>query len=205
MYITPAVIFLSSVLIAVYVIIPQISYVSEIKQKIDEKQRQLDSLKTTLNAINTINSSGISDKLSTVNAALPNNKDIIAVYSALNLAARKASVSIRGFTVKVGGVYSQKGVKELTLRGVDQNPSLTLLINTTSSSMGNSLIFSKELYAAFPISEIKNLSSSQNETNYEVNFFYKPYDLSRISKQVTINPLTTSEESILTTIQNFGK
>lgn len=194
---------LASLLLIVFVILPQFSTLSVNNAKVAEKEENVKKLLLSSQTVATLSRGDIASDLSTVTAALPEGKDIIILYNAISDAARRANVDITSFSLKVGGVFG--GREENAARPLAGFPSVEVVAHVTSHDYRNVLAFLQYLYDAFPIAEVTKVNLVDTESIFDVNFYYKPYDLASLSRQNIIQPLSVSDSNLLTKLRSMGK
>lgn len=183
------------------VIIPQFSTISEIKTNIESKSKEVEILQSSLNTLNTQDDNVILQNSKIVNTALPSVKDLSAVFLALTSASSLSNVDVKGFSLKVGGVYGKSASTYTpSVLGV---PFLTVSVQTFSNDPKNMIFFVRELQKKMPLSEVKTVNAQSGSGGLEINFYYKPYDISSFAKEDKIVPLSTSEEKILELLKSW--
>ena len=183
------------------VILSQFSSVAEIKTSIESKQREISKLQSSLDTLNSQDETVLDQDVKTVSLALPNVKDITVMFLALTSASSKSNVELKGFSLKVGGVYGKSSTTFApSVSGV---PALSVSVHVATSNPANLVLFTKELQQKLPLSEVKTIDAQSTQGNLEVNFYYKPYDLAVFAKQDKIVPLTASERKILSQLKSW--
>lgn len=174
-YFVPLTILVVTIFVFFNIFMPQVSSIQEKLSQLGNKADDIERLKKNLNTIQSFPTENLDSNLSTVFTALPSSKDILSIYLGVINAADKADVTISGFSLKVGTLYSKKKTEvEKT------TPALSASLNVNGG--GASLTeFGKELQNTLPIAELKHMTLSQNTGTYEISFFYKSY-------QDTFNP-----------------
>lgn len=197
---------IASLLLVMVVIFPQFNAFQEARSQALAKEAQVKKLQNSYNTLSSKTEDSLNSQLSTVNSALPSNKNIIAVFTGISSVASKYSVNIDGFTIRVGGVYSKdpknKDQEQLSVTGV---PFLRVILNATAQDAESLVAFINGLYSSLPLAEVKVLNSKNNEATLEVNFYYKPYNLQALSGNDEITPLTPQEEKILRDLVKFSE
>ena len=184
---------------------PQFTSIGKEQEVITQKTKEINNLKTSINTINSSSTQDILDSLHAVNAALPSSKDIVAIYGAITTLATKSNINIREFSLKIGKLYNSGKSKTLSLEATENGtPILSVIISVHSDDNRNVFTFSQELYKILPLAEIQKIGLNNGDGNFEVNFFYKPYDANIIAQQTDVQPLTPQEKKVLADLKVWG-
>lgn len=200
----PSAILLVSLFVFFKVIIPQISLISDLHTKMNDENQKITQLSTAINTINSYPPQTLDTNLSDAGSALPYNKNILSIFLALNSLSTTYSVNIDAFSLKVGGIYTTDKTtptQDLT-KGIGV-PSVEVTAQVSSSDPKDIIRFSNSLYQAFPLSQVKNLQFSGNQGSFDLDFFYKPYDLNYIGNDANVTPLNTGETQLLQTLDQW--
>lgn len=183
------------------VILPQTSAISESNQLISSKTSQIDTLQKTLSVVSSQNDSLIEEQMDTATKALPGIKNIAIIFEALTSAAAASGSELREFSLKVGGVYGRAAKVTGFVKGVP-SISVTARISGTPFDL---IKFSKEAQERLPLAEVKALDTSKDTGTFEIDFFYKPYDIAAIAKQEKVSSLTQVDLNLLTQLKEWDK
>lgn len=183
------------------VIIPQFASISESNQIISDKSRETNTLKETLNIISVLNEANASSNLSATTKALPTAKDITVIFSALTSAASISEVDLKEFSLKVGGLYG-RAARGAGTRGA---PMIEVVARITSSDPENFVKYAGALQARLPLSEIKSIDVNGNIGTYELGFYYKPLDLTLVSKQDKVTPLNQNDLNLINQLKEWDQ
>ena len=181
------------------IIIPQGSSISEANKTISAKQQEVDSLAQTLKLLSSLNENEVSSNLSTTTKALPTAKDISLIFTALTSAAAASETNIRDFSLKIGRLYGKAEEANTTL-GV---PEVEVIVRVSASSSSGFVSFSNEMQKRLPLSEIKKIDTNGIDGAYELSFYYKPHDISKISSQTTVAPLSQSDLNLINQLREW--
>lgn len=202
-YILPLILFCVSFFIIFKVFLPELSSISEEKRVIEAKKMEIETLQKTYETLSGQDDTEIDDDLKIATSALPASKDPSAIFQAMVSAAAKSNVELKQFSFKVGSIYGKQAQSFSSDKtGI---PFLTVLIRISSTDAQNFIRFASEIQKSVPIAEVKNINMQGSSGTLEVNFYYKPYDLTVLTKQNKIIPLTPAEEKILEQLREWGK
>lgn len=199
--ILPTAILFLSLFVVVRIAIPQIENISQTNQAINQQQVEIENLRKTLETLKDLNDSNLDADLSSAVAALPTSKNIIAIFSSLSDVSSKTNTTIKTFSLKVGDLYSKK--KNTVSTGSNSSPFLVVAVNVSAPTSDDLIRFSSEIQESLPIAEVKNISTNGSEGNFEINFFYKPTNLSAVSLTHNIAPLTPKEEELIKKLSSW--
>lgn len=190
--------------VILFVIFPQIENIGLQREMNATKQAQVDELKNSLNVLQSVSTEQVESDMKLANSALPTNKDVIAVFSAISSLANFSNVQLRGFTIKVGDLYVKDESAKATdvdITSVTGFPTMDVVITLTAADQKNLVIFSEELYKNYPIARINTVSAQENESMVEISFYYRPYDLSKIEGSNRLMPYSTEYADLIKTLQ----
>lgn len=195
---------LGAVVMILTVIVPQISSIGEVSQQITSKKEHVTMLKKSYAVLSSQPDEAVNTSFAAVDKALPNTKNVLAVFNALSGVAAKTNVQMEGFTLQVGNLYQKdkkKQQEEITnVKGV---PVLSVTLRVVSATQGQVVEFADLLYKSLPLAEIKTLNVTKDAGDFQINFFYKPYDLQNLAEQEQIDPLDSQAQQALRTINEW--
>lgn len=194
---------LIAVTIFFQVTLPQFAAFNQIKKEIEDKKKEVVDLASSVGVVSGLDEEVLSKNLTTARNALPDTKDFIGVFLALEASSARAGVILEDFSLKIGKVYSKKVGEEVKETGASGTLSLSLAINA-SGSTSQLTTFAQELQKVLPVSEVKKLNISGDNGGFEVEFYYKPYNLVAISSQKKVSGLTQKHEQLLEELKSWG-
>lgn len=199
-YILPSVLFLLTIFIIFEVIFPQISTVFSLRTDIANKTKEASTLQISLDNLASQDTNQLAADFKTANNALPTAKDVGGMFSALNIAAGRSNVTIRGFSLKVGKLFGEQVPLQTGEVGI---PFLTVSTKVLATNGRDYVSFLSEIQKTLPISEVKNITSDTSGANLDINFYYKPLDIAVFAKQEQVSPLTKSEQNLLNQLKEW--
>ncbi|RJQ25406.1 hypothetical protein C4577_05890 [Candidatus Parcubacteria bacterium] len=201
-YLVSATILLFSFFLLFQVAIPNFSNAGLVRQQMDEEKKKISNLQSTLNIISRgVDDAQLNSDVKMVTKALPDSKSFFPIFMSLFSASSKSSVSLGEFSIKVGNVYTKEKVG-------DSSPGklfLSIALKISSTDINNIIKFPQELYKSLPLAEVQDISMSESSGTYNVQFYYKPYDLTLLNKQDKINQFSPSQQQILEKIRGWDK
>lgn len=184
---------LGSVLIIFVVIMPSISSIGSLQGELQASQKKLVDYNNSATLLKNFDDKQLSNQMDLVSRALPSSKDIQAIYLALTQSASTANISVRGFTVQVGDVFKKSSQKQQADSGI---PFVKVNVNLSGMNLETLAGFTAALSKQFPLNKVALVNVVQGEVNMDIDFYYKPYDLSLINRS-TVSPLLPTEDALL--------
>jgi hypothetical protein len=200
--IVPLALDLASVFIVFGVIFPQISTISNQNSEIEKQNEVLINLRNSLNTINSQDVTVLDENFSIATRALPVSKDVALIFSSLTDASSGTNNILGDFSLTVGGVY---GRAAQLIEGVTSVPSVGVTANVSGSSARNLALILEYLLRHIPLTEVKQARISQDAADLQVNYFYKPVDVSRITKSDKVTPLSQADQNTIEQMKDWGQ
>lgn len=200
----PVILFLAAVVIFLRIILPQLSDIGEARSEIGKKEATVTAKEKNLQFLSTIPDEIIENDFRIATIAVPTQKDIILIYTELIDASLRAGVTLGGFSVQLGGVYTKdEGEAAAEQRSQIGVPFVNILVNVAGPSLSVKN-FADELYKSIPLVEIVKVNLLDNEAKYDVNFYYKPISLRPQGGSTEILvPLTKEEDDLLKELETW--
>ena len=182
------------------IILPSTSQIAEANQEIETSERDVADLRATLTTLTNLNDAETEGNIDVVKKALPDSKDISIIFSAITGVASEANVTVSDFSLTVGGLYGRAAGTSATTTNV---PSLEVTVRFESTDPKNFIVLSDSLQSRLPLVEIKSVDISSSRALYELGFFYKPVDLTLLSKRAKVEPLSQADLNLLNEIKTW--
>lgn len=199
-FLLPAGLGIASVFLVFFVILPQISSISDKQATVRDQEEEVATLKNSLAAVNSISESELSSDFTTATHALPIDKDITAIYNALSDSAAQSNTQLLDFTLTVGAVYG-RGVDVPSGSGVA--PSINVTAHVSGQNAQEMVAFSRQMAQKLPLAEIKKVSVSEVQAVYEIGSFYKPVDAAKLAKQDLIRLPNQNDKNLLNQLKGW--
>lgn len=199
-----ATLLLASVCVIFFVLVPQISSIGSLSQDMQDVSKKLTITKRSVQVLSAQNKDVLDRDFETVTTALPPEKDITAIYTALVDTAGASGVSFEGFTVQVGDVYSKKKIPANIVSGTG-SPALSVSAKFGNVNQNTFAAFAGALANEFPLSEITKVEIQSGAGTAAINFFYKPYDLAVIGRQDVVPEITSQEKLLIDKLAKFNQ
>lgn len=194
------VIFLTfSLLLVTLVIFPQISSISSSNQEIANKTKNIQVLEESLSTIS--QETNLETAADLTNKALPTTKNVAVIFDALLSAAGSSGTKIEEFSLKVGGVY---GRAENTKANVVGTPFISVLVRV-SGDASEFVKFASEMHQRLPLAEITKIDSANDVASFQINFFYRPQDLSALTKKDAVPPVDDRNKELLQKLSEWDR
>lgn len=199
--VVPTIIVSAILFILLRIIFPQLGEISEKEQEIELLITENENLQHTVNTLTNFNSAGAEQDIDLVTSALPTSKDISIIFSAITEIAAEAQVNVTDFSLTVGGLYG-RAIEGANIKGV---PSLDVTVRFESADPRNYILLAEIIQRKLPLVEIKSIDTASSRGLFELSFFYKPIDLTLLSKNAIVKPLSQAEMNTLTQLREWNQ
>lgn len=190
------------ILVALFIIfvliIPGISSIGSLNERITEENKKLADYNASAAVLKSLSEAQLSQQVELATKALPASKDIGQIYLALVSSSAKANIFISGFSVKVGDIFQKDDSKKESISGV---PYITVNVTVSRADLKSLYDFSQELSKQSPLNNSVKATLSSGEGNVDIEFYYKPYDLTVLKNNI-VKPLSKDELTILQNLVN---
>lgn len=194
----PLILIVCAVFIIFQAVMPSLGSITELNRELRSEEKKLIDYKNSENVLASLNEQELLSRFETATSALPNTKDIQAIFLALNSAASESDLVLSGFSVQAGEVF-EKNAKNKNIQGT---PAVTVSIELSGVNENSILLFIKNLGGNFPLSKVTKMDLVNGAAELDIEFFYKPYDLNRINANVVL-PLTEDEKKTLDNLSAY--
>lgn len=193
-YILPIILLLLSAFVLFKIIFPEFISILNIKNQITGAVKETQNLRNIIDAVNIkFNDKELDKDLSIVNSVLPPGKDILNLFFGITNASIASGVNIKGFSFALGEL-AKADVK-------NQAPAVSLSLNATADDLSSIINYSNKLYNSVPFSKINKISFSREKgATFDIDFYYKPYDLTFISNNQNILALQDDQVNLINTL-----
>lgn len=185
-----------SVFVLFRIIMPQWSDITDVQSLLTTKNKVVEAKGATVDLLNSLSQENVDNDYILTTTALPNQKDVVLIFSELSDAASKSNVKLGGFTLKVGGIYTTAKNANAAEKSINGIPYLNILVNISGKNE-NLRKFADIMYTSMPVVEIKSVNIAKNDARYDVNFYFKPVALKAPDADSTaltsLTPLQTSQ------------
>lgn len=185
-----------SVFVFFRIIIPQWSDITDVQSLLTTKNKVVEAKGATVDLLNSLSQDNVDSDYALATTALPNQKDIVLIFSELSDAASKSNVKLGGFSLKVGGIYTTTKNTKSADKSINGIPYLNILVNVSGKN-DNLRKFADVIYKSMPVVEIKSIDITKNDARYDVNFYFKPVALKAPNADSTaltsLTPLQASQ------------
>lgn len=162
-----AIVVLISILLVFYIVVPQVYSFFSVSEEVARTQDQINTLKSNTTYLNSLSNLELNEELELVFDALPADKDFAAIIDAINSAALDSGVEVNDYSVLIGELATPSAE-------LKQFFSVDLGI-TASGSKEESKAFLQKMYEILPLSQVKSLSLTEDNSTFKISFFFKPF------------------------------
>ena len=187
---------------AVFIIVALVRFLPEMlsmQDEVDDLDMRSQALSQTLASVIAYGSGAQASELEIVNTALPSDKDASLIYASITNAAASYAVKIDSFSVNVGEVY----VSDSGNSRDDTLSELTVVLDVTSPSSGNTLQFVQALYRSLPVTQIDGMKLVDGRGQMTLTYYYKG-DPGNITGGA-IQPVGGNEKSVYDQISGWER
>lgn len=190
-------------LVVLFYTIPQFSSIQIAKDYRESELKRLDVLKSNLSLLQNLDTALLDKQFVTASSALPSEKNFEGIVNALSSAAAKSGVILSDYSLSIGAVSDDKDKPEEGEPQVSGYPFISLKLSLRANP-SQLITFLKNLSETFPLSEVTNISQSQQGSSIDVNFYYKTYVPSELSDYSELSNLSQNELSLMNSIASWG-
>lgn len=201
----PATLLVAAVFLVWIIILPQFNDVMSLRDDIETQIETNEGLRDSQIVLNSLDESQLNEDYELVLKALPTSKSIGSIYESLSTTALESNVTIGSLNLQVGSVYNQEQEDLSRQRTVGGVPFLNLVVRVNANSATDTTHFAELLFETIPLVEIEEISATDSEGRYDVDFFYKPINTSLFQAQTVIQPLSPAMQELLSTIRSWDE
>ena len=195
-YLLPVGVIFVSILLFLFVIIPQFQNFLDAQQQSKAEANKLVVLKNNLNLLTNMDESQMDSQLKVLSGALPSNKDFEGILNGISAAADKAGVFLGDYEFQVGDITKPS-------LNIQSFPSLQLTL-TIYGGVGGVTRFMSELYKTVPLSEITDVKVTSNISEITAVFYYKPFPPLGFNNSAPIIPVSQQGLSIVGNLSSWN-
>lgn len=182
---------IGAVFIFFQIILPNLLAAGDLRGQIDTEQKKINDYKNSETVLGKLDKIVLARQADLVTRALPSSKDIQAIYLSLTQSAASANISVRGFSVKVGDIFQKKSLEKNSAIGV---PFVVVNLLISAADPASLYAFSQALVKHLPLNTIVRASVTSGEGDMDIVFYYKPFDLSYMNRNVVKMPSAQDED-----------
>jgi Tfp pilus assembly protein PilO len=186
---------LVSVLLIIYIVIPQVSSFFSVAEEVATTQEQISTLKNNTAYLTSLNTATLNDQLNLVFEALPADKDFAAVIDAINTAALDSGVSVNDYSVLVG---------ELATPSAELKQFVTLDLSiSVAGTKEEAKAFLQKMYEVLPISQVRSLALTEESSMFKIAFYFKPYPKGTYNVTQPIGAIPPQKEALFNVLATW--
>lgn len=155
--------------------LPELSTFLEVRAQISDGKAKLDLTTSKVKALTAISQNEQEQKLQKLNRALPVEKDIGLMLSALEVASGVSEARLSSFSFSAGSVATESATTAIPISKVGV-PVVSINVRL-KGSLRDIASFIKEAQRGIPILEVESVTYAQSLTTATINFYFKPLKL----------------------------
>lgn len=189
-FILPLVAIIISILLLLFLILPQIIAFPSNKAEADRETVKLNKMQAAYDYLIKLDEQIVNSNLTLAQKALPDKKDFGSVLNAISIASGKSSTQIFDYKFQ-----ESSGT---------QTKYPTLLFNIEIiGGIREAISFINELYKVYPLSTVAGFSSANNFSKINVNFYYRAFPPITEDDRLTVTKMNNEQQSALETISKW--
>ncbi len=193
-----------SFFILLYVVIPQFTNMGEQREAVNIVQERINTLEQSNSVLKQTDSAKLAEDLRLVNRALPNNKNIVSIFSTISHLASESNIALEGFTIKVGELYTKdEGKQKDQMKNEVGVPTLDVVISIGMDDSRDIVEFTNKLYKTLPVAQIKTLDTRENKGTLEISFYYRAFNFDNLNTD-RIPKYEAEYGDTITTLRSWG-
>lgn len=155
--------------------LPEFSTLLQTRSEIGKEREKLDLATSKVKTLTSISQNEQEQKLQKLNNALPVEKDIGLMLSALEVAAGASGAKLSSFSFSGGSVATESATAVVSSSKVGV-PAVSINVRL-KGGLRDIASFIKEAQRGLPALEIESVSYAQSITTATINFYFKPLKL----------------------------
>lgn len=199
-YLIPLGVIMGVLLLIFLVIIPQTTTIIDKLQLIDIQKEELETLNSSLTTVQSINDEELDSDFNLVTKALPPEKNVELIFTALSDAAANSGTQLEDFSVELGGIYGKSVAGSTKTVG---SPTIQVSAHIAGGDARSVNEFMKELAHTLPLSETTKLDITGGSGSYKINFFFKPIDVSNVANNYSVKPFSEQQKKLLEQLRGW--
>lgn len=192
----PIISIIISIFLILFILLPQISAFPTKKTEVDAEEKKLETIRKATEYARTVNNLLLEEDLKIVGQVLPVEKNFEGALNAVSAAANASGVSVGQYEF----VLSDTNQGSAPTSGI---PSVNFSISIQGSPE-QVIEFANELYKTAPISEIREITYSNNAAKISIIFFYKPLSPSGFQDGGLVREMNSEEQDTLNSLKEWS-
>lgn len=194
-YLLPIFLVTASIVLFFIVVVPQFFVMLNLFGDMQAKEEQIDRLSLSYTTLSNMNDFSLSQDYDLVTTAMPNNKDIVRIFTVVSRLALRTGVTLQGFSLEPGNVYSQESPS--FSEGTEAAQTLKVDIRLEAAALSSLEAFASQLHEVLPLAEIDELKMVQGQGSLVMRFYYSPIRSEAIVEDYIVDDFSSSERELL--------
>jgi hypothetical protein len=194
-------ILLISVVLFFYVIFPQVTNWFSVRKEVEATRERIGIMNDNIAYLQSLDQADLEDDFVTATTALPPERDVSILISAINAASLNAGVILEDFSFE-GGQVSSKSTQSKP-QEADTTAKITF---SAQGSLAQTTLLLTELQRKIPLLSIETLEAqfeSANRAQVTVSYFYKAFPLITQEDADKIKGITPENEALLEQLKSW--
>lgn len=195
-----SVILLGSILTFIYLIMPQIRSYFSVQEEIRATRSRIGVINNNIQFLTQLDENQLEEDFLLASSALPPERDIANLVSAINAAAINSGIVLDDFSFRVGQVNSRSTA---SAADIQKNALVTF---TARGDVPQTRAFLTQLHEKIPLLALQEIDaefSSTGSTQVTITYFYNEFPLITEDDSRPILPLTAENEALLSKLRGW--
>lgn len=185
-----------------FVIIPQIQSLFPLQQEISATQARIKVLNKNIAYMGSLDKDELDSQFKTAVNALPTERDFANIIDSVAHAATKSTVTLEDYSFYVGNVASLSATEAQT--SALQNGLVTTTLSLSfRGSVDNIKDFLQIVRESLPLSHVREVEETQNETTLNIFFLQKPLPPMSLGSDEVVTPLSNEKKLLLNMLSEW--
>lgn len=194
-------ILLVSIFLIYFVLVPQVTNFFSIREEISRTRERIAVMNDNIAFLMSLNDQELNQDVSLVTTALPPERDVSLLLSAINDAARQSGVLLDDFSFQAGRISSRGSAPGAT-EG-DERAKITFNVQGSLTEITTLVTQLQQKIPLLAIAEVDATFGSNNSTEITVTYYTKALPLVQEDASLPLKPLTNQNKALLDQLQSW--
>lgn len=185
---------LVSVLLFIYVIVPQFQNWFSIRNEVIAVRSKINTLNQNINFMNNLDKGITNSQLQVATTTLPAEKDFIGLINVIVESALQSGVSVQDFSFRVG--YIEQSSENAEAASESGLSPIQIAIEVNGSVNGVQR-FLAEISEKIPLAEVLDIDGESRSTNINMQFYYKEFPKLVLEGDTPIEPVSEEKSELI--------
>lgn len=195
-----ALILVGSILTFLYLIVPQINNYFSIQKEVRSARERIAVINNNIQFLTQLNENQLEEDFLIASSALPPERDVASLISAINAAAINSGIILDDFSFSVGQISSR------STEASDGDRQSALVTFTARGDVSQTREFLTQLHEKTPLLALKEIDaqfSSTGSTQIIITYFYDKFPLITEDDTTPISALSEKNKALLEKLRGW--